>query len=186
MAFAARIANREVTGINVCSARKGNVTGGIMTLDNIMEKETLPVGDEDKTLPTQVAELDEHIKFLNDQMAVLSAEIRSAGFDRAALIARAKECHITDDGRYKIVEIPIYPKKRVDVAILKKYQDKYALIVANIKSRIQDKAAMEIEKADVFISQADVKAVVRDKALLSMIITEPSEPERYETTVVRR
>jgi hypothetical protein len=157
-----------------------------MTLDNIMEKEMLPVGDEDKTLPTKIYEIDEHIRFLHDQLAILSDQFDSAKQDRLALIARAKECHITDDGRYKIVEIPIYPKKRVDVTVLKKYQDKYALIVANIKSRIQDKAAMEIEKADVVISQADVKAVVRDKALLSMIIPEPSEPERYETTVVRR
>jgi hypothetical protein len=157
-----------------------------MTLDNITEKETLPVDDMDKRIPTRVAELDTHIQFLRENLDRLQMQIDSAVMDRAALLKRAKECSITDDGNYKIVEIPLYPKKRVDVETLKKYQDKYNLIVANIKSRISDRAAAEITKADTFISQADVKAVIRDKAVLSMVIPEPTEIVGYEINVVKR
>jgi hypothetical protein len=157
-----------------------------MTLENIMEKEILPIDDMDKQIPTRIAELDTHIQFLRENAARLQAQIESAAMDRVILLKRAKECNITDDGNYKIIEIPLYPKKRVDVTILKKYQDKYDLIVANIKSRISDKAAAEITKADSFISQADVKAVIRDKAILSMVIPEPSEIVGYEVNVVKR
>ena len=157
-----------------------------MTLDNIMEKETLPVDDMDKRIPSRVAELDMHIQFLRENRERLNMQIDSAVMDRAFLLKRAKECNITDDGNYKIVEIPVYPKKRVDVTVLKKYQDKYDLIVANIKSRISDKAAAEITKADTFISQADVKAVIRDKAILAMVIPEPTEVVGYEVSVVKR
>jgi hypothetical protein len=75
----------------------------------------------------------------------------------------------------------------VDVAVLKeRFSDKYDQILANIRERIKDKINAEMDKAAVSISQADVKAVVRDKFALMQIIPEPTEPERYEVSVVKR
>lgn len=155
-------------------------------LDNIMQKETLPVGDEDRIIPTRIARMDQHIAFLESQRIALEEQIRMAQFDRTELINRAKECHITTDSEYKILEVPVYPKKRVDVEKLKQYPDKYAMIVQNISVRIRDKVESDIAKAESFISQADVKAVIRDKGILAMVIPEVSEPTGYETKVVKR
>lgn len=155
-------------------------------LEHLTEKETLPVGDEDRILPTRIAKMEQHIAFLNEQRAQIDEQIRMAEFDRNAMIARAKECHITTDSEYKILEVPIYPKKRVDVERLKQYPDKYSKILANIAERIKDKAASEAAKAETFISQSDVKAVIRDKGILAMVIPETSEPTGYETKVVKR
>jgi len=116
----------------------------------------------------------------------MADEIASVEADRLALFKRAKEINVVMDDHYKIVEVPIYPKKRVDVERLKRYPEKYALIVQNIQSKIKDKAEMEIRKADVYISQADVKAVVKDKSILAVVIPEPMEVERWETEVVKR
>jgi hypothetical protein len=116
----------------------------------------------------------------------MADEIASVEADRLALFKRAKEINVVMDEHYKIVEVPIYPKKRVDVERLKRYPEKYALIVQNIQSKIKDKAEMEIRKADVYISQADVKAVVKDKSILAMVIPEQGEPERWEPEVVKR
>ena len=158
-----------------------------MTLDSYMEKETLPADAMDMLIPTQVSKLDIHISFLKENLLHLEAQIKDAEFDRTELLKRAKDLNITDDGTYKIIETPVYPKKRVDVEKLKKLEpDRYKQILANIRSRIQDKINAEIDKADGFISQADVKSVIRDKAVLAMVIPEPSEPIGYETSVVRR
>ena len=155
-------------------------------LENLIEKETLPIGDEDRAIPTRIARLDQHIKFKEDQLALMQEEIRMSKVDRDILIARAKECNITTDENYKIVEVPVYPKKRVDVQKLKQFEDKYRKILENIAERIKDKANSEAAKAENFISQADVKAVVRDKAILAMVIPDGGEPERYEVSVVKR
>jgi len=155
-------------------------------LDSLSEIETLPKSSDDLVIPTKVAKLDLHLKYLKDQQARMNEEIASVELDRAALLKRAKEINVVADEDYKIIEVPIYPKKRVDVERLKQYPEKYALIVQNIQSRIKDKAEMEIQKADVFISQADVKAVVKNKAMLVMVIPEPTEVERWEAEVVKR
>jgi hypothetical protein len=155
-------------------------------LDSLSEVETLPKSSDDLTIPTKVAKLDTHLKFLQLQKSALEDHIKSTEFDRSELLRRAKEIHITTDDKYKIIEIPIYPKKRVDVEKLKQYPEKYSLIIQNIQSRIKDKADVEIQKAEGFISQADVKSVIKNKAMLAMVIPEQSVPERWESEVVRR
>jgi hypothetical protein len=156
-------------------------------LDVISEKEVLPKGPEDEIIPTKIAQIDTHIKFLKDQHEALVRQIVEAECDRNLLISRAKELHITTDANYKIVEIPIYPKKAVDVEALKRLApDKHALIVANLTSKAQDKIKLQLEKISVFIAQADVKAVISDKVLLAQIIPEPKAPSGYEVSVVRR
>jgi len=155
-------------------------------LDTLTERETLPKSDSDLTIPTKVADLEIHITYLNDQIKILQGEVALAEVDKAALLKRAKEVHVVEDSQYKIVEVPVYPKKRVDVERLKRYKDKYDLIIQNIRSRIADKADSDLQKADVFISQADVKAVIRDKATLAMVIPEQTNVERWETTIVKK
>ena len=156
-------------------------------LDNPYELETLPASDLDLVIPTQVAELDLILATAKEQLAMMESRIREIESDRNILLSRAKELHITDDGKYKIIEVPVYPKKKVDVDKLKKLEpERYKLILANIRARIQDKINSEIDKAETFISQADVKNVIRDKMMLSQIIPEPSEPIGYEVNVVKR
>jgi len=158
-----------------------------MTLDSLTEKETLPVGDEDRIIPTRLAKIREQLGFIDTQIAALNDMKRSAQVDFDILVKRAKECGITTDAEYKIVEVPVYPKKRVDVAKLKEIApDRYDLIIANIKSRLADKITAEQAKAETFIAQTDVKAVVRDKAILAMVIPEPTEPTGYEISIVKR
>lgn len=158
----------------------------IAMLDTRTEKETLPKCNDDLTIPTKAAFLETHINYLNEQIKILQGEVALAEIDKATLLKRAKEVGVTEDSQYKIVEVPVYPKKRVDVERLKRYKDKYDLIIQNIKSRIADKADSDLQKADVFISQADVKAVIRDKATLAMVIPEQTEIERWETTIVKK
>ena len=156
-------------------------------LDNPYELETLPASDLDLIIPTQVAELDLILATAKEQLAMMESRIREIESDRNILLSRAKELHITDDGKYKIIEVPVYAKKKVDVDKLKKLEpERYKLILANIRARIQDKINSEIDKAETFISQADVKNVIRDKMMLSQIIPEPSEPIGYEVNVVKR
>jgi hypothetical protein len=149
--------------------------------------EVLPMLDSEKNLPTQIHELDEKIEWLQGELANIQTQIADTAVDRNLLIRRAKEIPRLDDGVYKIVDIPIYPKKHVDVTILKtEYPDKFDQILSNIRERIKDKINSEIDKAQTSISQADVKAVIRDKMALMRIIPEPSEPERFEVSVVKR
>jgi len=156
-------------------------------LDNPYAVEKLPTQDIDLIIPTRVAELDSNLSIAKDQLALMESRIREMELDRNTLLVRAKELNITDDGRYKIIEIPIYPKKKVDVKKLQQLEpDRYKQILANIRSRIQDKINAEIDKAETFISQADVKSVIRDKAILAMVIPEPSEPIGYTVSVVKR
>ena len=156
-------------------------------LDNLMEKETLPASPSEQTLPTTIANTDTHIKLLKENLLHLQQQIADAESDRVIMLKRAKELNITDDGAYKIIEVPVYPKKKVDVEMLKKLEpNRYEQILSNIRSRIQDKINGEMDKAEGFVSQADVKSVIRDKAVLARIIPEPKEPIGYEVNVVRR
>jgi hypothetical protein len=158
-----------------------------VTLDNIYDKETLPKGPEDEIIPTRIAKLDEHRKFLESQVAMLRAEISGNLADREILYRRAKELHITTDKEYKIVEVPVYPNKKVDVAALKRLApEKYEKIVTNLKELAEEKLKDQINKIQVTISLDAVKAFIKDKALLAMIIPEPSVPTEYKITVVKR
>jgi hypothetical protein len=156
-------------------------------LDSLHEKETLPKGPEDIILPTRIAKQDEHIKFLKSQLDALAREISEAEFDRAAMVARAKDIRVFEDSDYKIVDIPIYPKKHVDVDALKKLApDKHNLIVQNLQSKAMDKLKEQMNKIQISIAQADVKAVISDKALLAQIIPEPSEPSGWTVSIVKK
>lgn len=156
-------------------------------LDNLMEKETLPISETDLTIPTQVSTIDTDIVFIKKTIADLESQLNDKFMDRNTLLARAKEMHVTTDKDWKIIEVPVYPKKKVDIEMLKKLEpDRYAQILANIRSRIQDKINGEMDKAEGFVSQADVKACIRDKGMLARVIPEPTEPIGYEVNVVRR
>jgi len=156
-------------------------------LDNIQELETLPADDSDLIIPTRLSQIDSDIAFIKDNIANMQEQLQSKESDRAMLIKRAQELHITTDKEWKIIECPVYAKKKVDVERLKKLEpERYNQILANIRSRIQDKINGEMDKADGFISQADVKSVIRDKGVLAMVIPEPAEPIGYNFTVVRR
>ncbi len=157
------------------------------TSEELQSQIVLPQLESEKTLPTQIHEIDEKIAWLNSEITNITKQISEARIDRDLLIKRAKEIVCLDDGKYKIVEVPVYPKKRVNVEVLKRdYPDKLKRILANIAERIKDKAEQEVLKSENFISQSDVKSVVRDKTALAKIIPEQTEPERYETTVVKR
>lgn len=151
-----------------------------------LKSNPLPPDESDLAIPTRIAQIDEHKKFLESQIVALQDSIAQSMVERGELLKRSKELRIFEDANYKIVEIPIYPKKRVDVETLKKYSDKYQQILSNIASRIKDKAEMESKKAESFISQADVKAVIRDKATLAMVIPEVSEPSGWEISLVKK
>ena len=156
-------------------------------LDNPYAIETLPADDLDLIIPSRVAELDNNLTLARQALATMQSRIAEMESDRMTMLNRAKELNITTDAHWKIVEIPLYAKKKVDVKKLQALEpDRYKLILANIRARIQDKINAEIDKAETFISQADVKAVVRDKAILAMIIPESTEPIGYEISVVRR
>ena len=156
-------------------------------LDNPYAVETLPKQDIDLIIPSRVAELDSNLLIAKEQLELMESRIREMELDRNTLLMRAKELAITDDGKYKIIEIPVYAKKKVDVKKLQQLEpDRYKQILANIRSRIQDKINAEIDKAETFISQADVKSVIRDKVVLSMVIPEPTEPIGYTVSVVKR
>jgi hypothetical protein len=159
----------------------------MIMLDNISEKETLPRGPEDDIIPTRIAKLDEHADFLESQMDALKKEIEMIDVERTMLLNRAKELGITEDFEYKIVQEPVYPKKHVDVEVFKSIApERYNLVVAAIHARLKDKMDAEIAKANSFISQSDVKAVVREKGMLAQIIPEPKEPSGYKTIIVRK
>ena len=156
-------------------------------LDSITEKEVIPKGPEDENIPTRIARLDSHTDFLYNQMDALKKEIEMVGVDRAMLISRAKELNITEDSSYKIISEPIYPKKHVDVEILKKLAPaEHASIVANLTKKAQDRLQEQMQKITVSISQADVKAVIGSKALLAQIIPEPREPSGFKTVIVKK
>ena len=156
-------------------------------LDNPYAVETLPKQDIDLIIPTRVAELDSNLMIAKEQLELMESRIREMESDRNTLLLRAKELAITTDANWKIIEIPVYAKKKVDVKKLQQLEpDRYKQILANIRSRIQDKINAEIDKAETFISQADVKSVIRDKVVLSMVIPEPTEPIGYTVSVVKR
>ena len=157
-------------------------------LETPNETEILPKGPEDEIIPTRVAELNEHIAFLKQNMDVLAGAIRDAEIDKSELIKRANSLNITADANYKIVKTPLYPAKRVDVERLKAVlpPDRYELIIQNIHATLQDKIEAEKLKAESFISQSDVKAVVTDKATLAMVIPEQTTIIGWNVTVVKR
>jgi hypothetical protein len=156
-------------------------------LDNPYAVEELPTHDIDLIIPTRVAELDSNIRLAKEAIATMESRLHDMEVDRDIMLKRAKELHISDDGMWKIIEIPLYPKKKVDVARLKQLApDRFEQIIDNIRARLVDKITAEQAKAESFISQADVKIVIRDKAMLAMIIPEPSEPIGYEISVVKR
>lgn len=156
-------------------------------LDNLMEKETLPISDQDLTIPTRVSQIDTDIVFIQKTIADLQSQLNDKISDRNTLLARAKDMHITTDKEWKIVEVPVYPKKHVDVELLKKqYKEKYDLIIANRESTYRDKLDAERSKILTDITQADLKAVVKDKGLLAMLIPEQTIPKQIEYSVVKR
>jgi hypothetical protein len=161
--------------------------GDEMTLSNISEKEELPTGIEDMSLPTMISVQTELIQMLTEQRKLIDAEIAEAEIERQTLINRAKECNIYEDENYKLVDIPVYPKKHVDVTALRTlYPEKYAQILANIKQRILDAAKTDLQRTESFISQNDVKAIFKDKFALARLIPETSEPSEYKVSVVRK
>ena len=156
-------------------------------LENIRDKELVPADENDRLIPTRVFNIDEYITFLYKNKTEIEKQIRDAELDRNTMLVRAKELNIVTDPEYKIVEVPIYAKKKVNVELLKKLEpDRYVQIITNICSRLSDKLRAEQDKVETFISQADVKAVIIDKGLLAQIIPEPSEPIGFETAVVKR
>lgn len=156
-------------------------------LDNIAEKEILPKGPEDETIPSKIHELDMRADFIHDQMDALQRELQENDVERVRLLDRARELNLREDANYKIVEEPIYPKKTVDVEALKRLApDKHEKIVANLTSKAQDKIKEQLNKINIFIAQADVKAVIADKALLAQIIPEPREPSGWKTVIVKK
>lgn len=156
-------------------------------MNSLTQIETIPVGDEDRIIPTRLAKIKDHMDFLDKEIAAMIRMKADSQIDFDLLVKRAKECNVTTDEDWKIVEAPVYPKKRVDVEKLKHIApDKYDLIIANIQSRISDKIESEMGKAATFISQSDVKTVIRDKAVLAMVIPEPSEIVGYEISLVKR
>jgi hypothetical protein len=157
------------------------------TQEETQDKQILPLLDSEKTLPTQIHEVDEKIEWLKSELANIQKQISEAQLDRTMLIKRAKEVVCLDDGNYKIVDIPIYPNKRVDVERLRAIApEKYEQILSNIRSRLQDEIAAKQDKAGSFVSQSDVKAVIKDKGIIAQVIPEPSAPERWEVSVVKR
>lgn len=156
-------------------------------LDNIREVETLPADDNDRLIPTRLSVIDSDIKFIKDNIERMQEQLRGKEFDRGALIKRAKELNITTDKEWKIVEIPIYPDKHVDVEYLKThYKEKYDLILKIAESRLADKIKKETEKSMGNIIQSDVKAIIRDKVTLSLVIPPQQVPSKYEYSVVKR
>lgn len=156
-------------------------------LDNISEKGILPKGPEDETIPSKIHELDMRADFIHDQMDALQRELQENDVERVRLLDRARELNLREDANYKIVEEPIYPKKTVDVEALKRLApDKHEKIVANLTSKAQDKIKEQLNKINIFIAQADVKAVIADKALLAQIIPEPREPSGWKTVIVKK
>lgn len=158
-----------------------------MTLDNIREKEILPKGPEDETIPTQIAKLDQHAEFLTSQLNALQQELSELSGDRERLLARAREVHVYEDPDYRLVDVPVFPKKHVDVEALKRLApDKHALIINNLTSKAQDKLKEQMAKIQVSVAQSDVKAVISDKALLAQIIPEPTTPIGWNVSVVKK
>lgn len=156
-------------------------------LDNIRNKETLPKGPEDEIIPTRIAAIEEHEKYLQKHIVDLNAELSRAASEKDMLLKRAEELGISEDMEYRIVKVPVYPKKRVDVEWLKQnVPDAYDRIVGNILVRIQERAAADRERSAMFIAQADVKAVIRDKSTLAMAIPEPKEPDGFVISIVRK
>lgn len=149
--------------------------------------EPLPPDDSDRAIPTRVHDIDQHLLYLQDQITMLNKEIMEHQVSRLFLLKRAKECHISEDALYQIIDTPVYDKKRVNVEVLKTtYTDKYERILENIKLRIQDKALADVAKAVNFISQADVKSVIREKGILAVVIPEQAIPVSWETVVVKK
>jgi hypothetical protein len=149
--------------------------------------EILPPLESEKNLPSQIHEIDERIQWLNDELANIGQQIAESKIVRESMIRRAKEVKITDDGRWVITDIPVFDKKRVDVTILKDISPyTYTRVIKNIQDKIQEDADSKKQKAETFISQADLKAVTKDKDVLSKVIVTPKEPLRIETVVVKK
>jgi hypothetical protein len=156
-------------------------------LESPSEKETLPRGPEDDVIPTRIAKLNEHRKYLESTIETLKNEISGNDVEIHTLLKRAKELHIAEDLEYKIVEVPHYPNKKVDIDALKRLApDKHEKIVANLTEIAQDKLKAQMEKIQVSITQDAVKAFIKDKALLAQIIPEQTTPDRYDVSVVRK
>jgi hypothetical protein len=156
-------------------------------LENINEAEVLPRGPEDDVIPTRIAKLNEHRKYLESTIATLQKEISGNDVEIHSLLKRAKDLNIAEDLEYKIVSIPHYPNKKVDVEVLKRLApDKHEKIVANLTEIAQDKLKAQMEKIQVSITQDAVKAFIKDKMLLTQIIPEQTVPDRYDVSVVRK
>jgi predicted metal-dependent hydrolase len=158
-----------------------------MSLENIQIREVLPKSVEDETIPTKIHEIDTHMNFLHDQMDRLKREIEENDVERVRLLNRARELYITTDNNYKIVEVPIYPQKHVDVEALKRLAPAdYDKIVDALTKKTIEKMQEQMKQVQVKISQADVRARIASKALLAQIIPEPTVPSGWNTVIVKR
>ena len=147
----------------------------------------IPVSDEDRSIPTQIARIDAAIKNRKETAAFIESEISDLLLSREALLKRADEVHITDDANYKIVRIPVYKKNKVDVQVLKEsFKDVYDKVMWNIAKTLTYKHNAEFEKYKTFIPQSEVKAVTTDKIVLAKVIPPNTEIEGYDISIVKR
>jgi predicted ATP-grasp superfamily ATP-dependent carboligase len=145
------------------------------------------VQPEDYEIPTQIHDSDEKIKRYYSQISEIQKLISEETVFKNRLLQRAKQFHISNDKNYKIIEIPIYGDRCVDIPRLKQlitFED-YRKILKNIEERLNQKYVEGVKKSEEFISQSDVKAVVKDKVILMQVIVTPSEPERYEISITK-
>jgi len=156
-------------------------------LENIHEKEVLPRGPEDEIIPSRISTIDAKISELQKESLRIESTISELFHDRDVLLTRAKEVGVTEDVYCKIVYVPVYPSRKVDVATLKEIApDKFALICQNVLAKIEDKFKAEKEKVGIAFTHADVKAVISDKVVLAKVIPEPTTPSGYEVSVVKK
>ena len=150
-------------------------------------KEPLPICDEDRSIPTRIAELDSQIYAIKLSIGIANEKISGLMFDRESLLKRAKEVHVVEDKQFKIVEIPVYKKNFVRVDILQmEYRDIYDKVMWGIAQKLTEKHNAEFEKYKTFIPQADVKAVTTDKMVLAKVIPPNTEIEGVVVSLVRK
>ena len=158
-------------------------------LDNPMQKETLPdtPTELDLDLPTRIAAKTEQIAELRKRADALMHEIAERSVELKELTDSAFHLGVYEDGNYKIVRVPVYPRKSVDVGILERiYPEYHSRIVENVKVKIESDMAGKISRIGEYITQADVKAVVKDAGILAVVIPQPSNPDHYDISVVKK
>jgi hypothetical protein len=142
----------------------------------------------DAEIPTRIHFIDELIAHFNDLICDYQKKIAEEIATKNKLIVRANKFNITQDKYFKIVKVPIYDRQRVDVKRLKELitPEDYRKILSKIESELNDKYTEGVKKSEEFISQSDVKAVVKDKNILMQVIVTPPDPIRYDISVVKQ